>query len=287
MPFELSATNRPGEALRQCLISEVQAARENLLSNHPEAIHEARKHLKKARSALRLLRGLQHRQRSRELRQTLRDIARRLSSQRDLEVAAAWLEHWRSTTHVAAERKLATNLRRQLPLNQRRSNPRNARRTAATGLGQIATELEALSFRKVDWKAITANVERSRRRMQKAEGRFGETSNLADLHEWRKRSKDFWYQLRLLRPLLRGDLRKLPRALRTLTETQGKLHDLDVVQKLLQQPLTKLSADQRSVVEKRIAGEFTHLLLNLKHAAKPVRKLARGDVSEALRADER
>jgi CHAD domain-containing protein len=265
------------------LISEVQAARENLLSRDPEAIHEARKHLKKARSALRLLRGIKPRHPPRNLRHALRDIARRLSRARDREVVDAWLEHWRQTTRIAAERKLALKLQRQLTSSGgSHIDQQPNRRAVIARLRQVIRQLEALDVANLDWKAINANVEHSRRRMRKAEKTFAATSALADLHAWRKRSKDLWYQLRLLRPRLRRDLRQLPRALRTLTETQGKLHDLDVLQKLLQQPLRKLSADQRSLVEKRIAGEFAHLLLALPQGAKPVRKLIPRDLADAL-----
>lgn len=277
MAFQLSTTFGPGEALRQCLLAEVHAAVKCLGGSDPEAIHEARKHLKKARAALRLVGDAKTSPQPRELRRSLRDIAHGLSAQRDREVVAAWLAHWQRVTRREEERQLATRLHHALAASQPRASSGRSRAAALSGLEAVACQLETLSWDAVTGKILAAQVERAQRRMRQAERAFAASTTEADLHEWRKRAKDFWYQLRLLSPQLRRRLRPLPDLLRVLTETQGKRHDLDLVRHLLLNSSTlPLSASERAGLEQRLEQESTRLLARLRRLAKAVGRHVHG-----------
>jgi CHAD domain-containing protein len=283
MPFQLHAQKHPGAALQQCLIGEVRGAIACLGTNSTGAVHEARKHLKKARSALRLLRGVKPRANRRAALTALGKISRHLSSQRDQQVIAGILKRWRKSAGDPARRAAAANLLRHLKQSAPAPSPREVRREAMAELRSVAARLEAWSLDEVLWEQLGRNLRRSHRRVRKSEREFQASQRLADLHEWRKRSKDLWHQLRLLKPLLREPLRKLTVPLRELTELQGQANDLDVMRFRLARKETKLTALDRSALRGLLKKDLTQLLPRIRDAAEAVRKRAPKDFARAMR----
>ena len=278
MAPELSLSQTPGTALRRSVLAEVRATAASLRSGASDAVHEARKHLKKARASLRLLGTVENAPQPSDLRRTLRDIARGLSSRRDWEVVDAWLDDWQSGARVAGERLLASQLRQQLAARHSAGEPPGSVfASALSDLEQVRDRVAALSVEQVTAKSIAANVERTRKRMRKAGRAYARHETAADLHEWRKRSKDLWYQVRLLHPQLRRRLRRLPDRLRTLTDIQGKLHDLRLVRETLLSPsLTPLAPSELDLLNQRLDRERQRRLRQMRPAANEVGKLTDG-----------
>ena len=54
-------------------------------------------------------------------------------------------------------------------------------------------------------------------------------TNTKNLHTFRKRVKELWYQLRLLHPLAPGVFQELNDELKTIGEYLGQVHDLSFV----------------------------------------------------------
>jgi CHAD domain-containing protein len=169
------------------------------------AVHSARKAVKKERSLLRLARGsISPKQRRRENR-ALRQAARRLSGVRDadvmIETAAQLSARFAGQLPESTFREIADELERT----------RDARDGSAAGSavdGRAVQELDAVRRRVADWQlaqggwgAIESGLLRAYRQGLEAFARARHEPSLEDLHTWRKRVKDLWYQERLLVPI--------------------------------------------------------------------------------------
>jgi CHAD domain-containing protein len=194
-----------------------------------DAVHGARKDMKKLRTVLRLLRDELGSKRYKRENARFRDAARALSETRDAEVKLETLnglaedgdalpeeavESWRKI--LDRDREAATNAARDEP-------------AVSEAISLIETGLEAIRGWDVEgdsWKLIDAGLTRTyrrgRRAMKAAEKRRGE----GDFHEWRKRAKDLWYELRLLSAAWSGPLEATAEEAHNLTELLGDHHDL-------------------------------------------------------------
>jgi CHAD domain-containing protein len=197
-----------------------------------EAIHGARKDMKKLRTVLRLLRGELGRKRFRRESARFRDAARALSTTRDAEVKAAALdslvEHgeglpeeavgaWQ--TILARDREAATDAARDQPALA------EAISLIEAGLEEIrGWDLEGNS-----WKTVEGGLARGYRRGRRAMKAAGKSREEADFHEWRKRAKDLWYELRLFSGAWPPVLEAFAEEAHRLSDLLGDHHDLAVL----------------------------------------------------------
>ena len=234
MAYRLQSEEAMSEGLRRAGVQQLNRAigelTEGLDSDPVKAVHAARKALKKERSLLRLGRGtLDARQRRRENR-VLRGVARRLSGARDSEVAVKTLDQLADRyTGQVPENTFAT-------LRERLERRRDAARLS---LGSPATIQPALAdltavreragdwrFHRHGWRAIGDGQLRGYRRGRRAFAVARARTTDENLHEWRKRTKDVWYQLRLLGPLAPNTIRGQAQEAHHLSDLLGDVHDL-------------------------------------------------------------
>jgi CHAD domain-containing protein len=251
MPFRLPDDAPPADGLRRVARSELLQAARTLRGTGREAtrVHNARKHLKKLRALLRLVRAQTGSKFFRAHNRRLRDLGRRLAPLRDAEVAQMTLGQMRRAAPTTSSRRAVSHLRARV----------NARIPSAgreAVLRQVARELEALEraipnwpLGELDWPDLTAAVVKTYRRARIEHEHFRLRRDLASLHEWRKRSKDLWYQLLLLQPLARTAARKLTRQLDSLTDIQGRMHDVQLVLDALRQHARDLSVWEQQAVQ--------------------------------------
>lgn len=205
--------------------SALDALRDDLEADPVEAVHTARKDMKKLRSLLRLVRAaLDHEVYDHE-NDSLRRAARMLGGARDADVM---LE-----TMGALEERLpgltaATGLLRPELAGEW---PDDVSRRA----GEAAAIIEGLLTRIGGWpldgldKAIDKGL---RRAYGRGRNRFAEALEEPSdeaMHEWRKRAKDLWYHLRLLEDAWPGLLSQLAEEVHVLTDHLGDHHDLAVL----------------------------------------------------------
>ena len=195
-----------------------------------EAIHGARKASKKARGLARLVRPSL--ERYSEVNESFRDAARQLGPIRDPQAFA-------NTFHTLAETPAASDhvrsLRGQFEARAREATERiegeeagrldGARELIRVG-GLDAEDWEMDD----DFDSIASGVKKTYRRGRKAMARAQETGEPGDFHEWRKRAKYLWYQMRLLRNMSRSILRPLSRRLHDVSDALGDAHDLFLMQ---------------------------------------------------------
>jgi CHAD domain-containing protein len=193
-----------------------------------EAVHEARKDLKKARSALRLVReplGDAYRREN----EHYREVGRSLSSFRDAEVLVEALDELVERFGEAAGERF-TALHRELDAQIRASGGDGslgrAKAQAAAALDEGRSRIEELPLSGDGWKLIGDGLKRSYRRGRKRLRSAEEDASVTNLHEWRKRVKDLWYQLRLIRDADRELIGGLADQAHGLSDHLGDDHDL-------------------------------------------------------------
>jgi CHAD domain-containing protein len=224
------------EEVRAVAVARLRHAADGLRdgSDRGEAIHGARKDIKKTRALLRLARpGLPGRVYRRE-NAALRDTGRLLSAARDAQVLLETLDglRERATGQVP---DAGFDAVREVVAGGRGADGRDA----APDVGEAVERLGAAADRAERWPlriadgdvadGITTAYARGRRAMRHAE----RTRESEDLHQWRKRVKDLWYHQRLLKDAFPEVLPAYAKATKKLSELLGDDHDLAVLRERL------------------------------------------------------
>jgi CHAD domain-containing protein len=197
-----------------------------------EAIHAARKHLKRVRAVLRLVRGRLGKEVFGRENSCIRDAGRGVSAVRDAQVLLDTFRRLEKDTGAPA--KLFAATRRLLERNLRQARDESA------DLGKISVRLEEVRDRVKDWplaKCGWCDVCRGLRRVyscgRKAFRIAAEKPTTPHLHAWRKRVKDLFYQMQVIEnawPKVLGDL--VGQA-RLLGDHLGQDHDLALLREFI------------------------------------------------------
>jgi len=234
MPYRLREDENVRDGLRRCAREQLETAVDQLTTGVNDdpvtAVHEARKALKKSRSLLRLGRGTIEPAERRRLNAALRDAGRELSSARDAEVM------------VQAVDGLAKRFAGQVPKATFDAIRRNleAERPIANGAARVASELRALSrgidewsMRRGGWQALEPGLLRGYASGRDLLATARERPSAENLHEWRKRVKDLWYHLRILKPISPGIVGGQADEADKLADLLGEDHDLAVLRETI------------------------------------------------------
>ncbi|HMJ03331.1 MAG TPA: CHAD domain-containing protein [Conexibacter sp.] len=242
MAYRLSIADDLPTSVRACAREQLEGAVRQLerADEHPvDAVHEARKHLKKARALLRLVRPALGAKAYRRENDALREAGLALSGTRDADV------------RVETAAKLAERFAGQLP-SATFAQLREALAGEAAGgrgdggtsdlaavleaLGAAAARVEQWPLGSADWDDVLAGVARAYTRGRKAFAAARREPTAERLHDWRKRAKDLWYHERLLTPAWPGVLAAQAEQAHELTELLGDDHDLAVLAERLRAP---------------------------------------------------
>jgi CHAD domain-containing protein len=104
----------------------------------------------------------------------------------------------------------------------------------------------------VDAAAMARGLARAYKRGRNAFERADADPTTANVHEWRKRVKDLWYQLRLLRDAWPQVLKATGAEAKALSQDLGEDHDLAVLAQLLRddpEVTAEPSADRDRLLE--------------------------------------
>lgn len=249
-----------------------------------DAVHGARKDMKKLRTVLRLLRDEFGTKLYKKENARFREAARALSETRDAEVRLETLdaltEHEDDLPAEAVESwRQILDRDREAAINAARDEPAVARAIALVeeGLEGIrGWELEGDSWKLID-AAVIRNYRRGRRAMKAAGKRRGE----ADFHEWRKRAKDLWYELRLLSGAWPGPLEATAEEAHKLTELLGDHHDLAVLREDLRQ--RNLGGEETAALEAAIGRRQEELAADAFPLGRPLYAERPKDFSRRMR----
>lgn len=239
--YRIRRDERPPDAVvriaRGRLDDALEQLREHLGDDPALAIHEARKDMKKARSVLRLVRDRIGEEVYQCENGRLRDAGRALSASRDAQAKAETLE-------ALAERfgdelpdsveGLQADLERErdsvaAALDDRDSELRATVREAIEAIVAAHDSVEDWAPSKRGWKLLAPGLERS---YGTGRDRFRDVRrdpSAENIHEWRKRVKDLWYDLRLLRDSWPDVLVGMADQAHDLSDLLGDHHDLTVL----------------------------------------------------------
>jgi CHAD domain-containing protein len=254
MAYKFRADESVRHATRRCAREQLDRAvvelSEGINADPMEAVHSARKAIKKARSLLRLARGAMPREQRQRENDILREAARGLSSARDADVM------------IASISELSERYAGQLPADtfeavrahfEARAQPENGRSVAD---GRAVAELTAVRDRLADWelckggwKALESGLLRSYSRGRRLFAQAQVGGEMEALHEWRKRVKDLWYHERLLGPTCGPTVRGHVKDLDRLSDLLGDDHDLALLRQGLTQPREPVPVDLDAVVK--------------------------------------
>jgi CHAD domain-containing protein len=256
MPYRLSDGEAADEAIRRTAAEQLDRAINELTDGVPndpvEAVHAARKALKKERSLLRLARGSMKSATRRRENAALREAGRRLSAARDAEVVVQSLGDLAQRYAGQVPEKTFEELRTLL------SATGQGQRESVTGsglAGEVAEELRAARrrtgewrLRRQGWKAVEEGLRRSYRRGRRAYKRARAEPTVEHLHEWRKRAKDYWYHLRLLEPVAPRTMKGHAKDAHRLSDLLGDDHDLALLRESLRDARATVAADVDAVI---------------------------------------
>jgi CHAD domain-containing protein len=256
--YRLLAGEPVASGLKRVIAAQVDDAISHLRGeaegDHAEAIHEARKDLKKIRSALRLVREPLGDEVWRRENDHYREIARTLSSFRDAEILVEAIDGLGERFGPSARGRFADfrrELEEELQGTYEDGSIERAMASAAAGLATGRSRIEELPLDGDGWELIGPGLYRSYRRGRKRLRAVEEEGSVTNLHELRKRVKDLWYQLRLIQEADRTLIGSFADHAHDLSDHLGDDHDLA----LLREDATRRrdafaeTGDQRHLLE--------------------------------------
>jgi CHAD domain-containing protein len=223
--YRLKQDEPLAEGVRRIAIGRIDHATEALRGDaelsSEQAIHEARKDLKKLRSLLRLVRAAIGEKTYRRELDCFGDAATELAGARDSDVMVATLDGLELPTEVGGP------LRRALEAHRLRAgSSAHASGAVIEMLGDARERAGAWSLSDESFDALAPGLERMYRRGRRELRAVREAPSVEGLHEWRKRVKDLWYHHTLLRSLWPPVMKAVGDEAHELSDLLGDDHDL-------------------------------------------------------------
>jgi CHAD domain-containing protein len=234
MRFRLSTTGNFGEQLKRLMQSideEIALALLHACRVPETGVHEARKSCKEVRALLRLIRPQIGKTEYSRRQDHYKTISGKLSGSRDAAVRVkTWRELIKENAALQEQRYDAIDrfLSEQQKLNTLEVKGREF-------FMELALEVEAQSAAPKEWdlpkslSTLMPNLKLIYQNARDAEKKANSSDKIEAFHRFRKRSKDLFYCLRVLRPMLGKDLKSKVNKLEVMTELQGLANDQAVL----------------------------------------------------------
>jgi len=232
MSYELKPDETIGDGLRRIIRKQIENAIEASKSKQngkDSPVHETRKHLKKARAALRLVRGEVKQGAWKREDRCLAKVGEMISDVRDAEARLETVRQLRGflrgrkRSFEETEELLAFELDSFLAAFSEWPQEAEAR------LGETLERLKDWPLKRLGCKQVRQNVQRTYKRGRQVLSAAIEKMTTKNLHSFRKQAKELLYQIQILRPLAPTIFEELHDELKTIGECLGQLHDLAFV----------------------------------------------------------
>ena len=198
-------------------------------SERDEAVHDARKSLKKVRAVLRLMFKEMGPVASAE-NALFRDLARKLSALRDAAVLLETLDSLEKELPESVDPRLLATARESLAEDRAQVTgglPEAQLTTAvAFALERACERVRTWPLRATGFAALKPGLRRTFHRGRESLACVRENPSPELFHEWRKRVKDHWYHMRLLEGAWTEATRSYERSLKELETCLGDDHNL-------------------------------------------------------------
>jgi CHAD domain-containing protein len=282
MSYELHADETLGDGVQRIVCHQIEAAisaSKAKQNGKDSPVHETRKHLKKVRAALRLVRGEIDRQVWKMEDRCLAKVGQLISEVRDAEVR---LQTVRQLREFARGKKRSFEETEELlafELDSFLAAFSEWPQEAEERLCETLERIRKWPLEKLDCKRLRENVQKTYKRGRQVLKRSIKETSTENLHAFRKRAKELWYQLRLLRPLAPAVFKELNDELKAIGEYLGQVHDLAFVAQRLSSIGPARKQGQRTlnslIASRTNELEFTAIALGERFYAERPRRFAR------------
>jgi CHAD domain-containing protein len=201
-------------------------------SSPEEAVHEARKDMKKLRALLRLVRGEIGDKRFLRENSCFRDAGRELAGLRDSDVMLATVADLEERYDGELPAEAAGGLRTALEAHKIRTTGgtrSQAAKPAIAILSEARARLDDWPLEHDGFEAVEDGLGRIYRQGRRAWRASADEPSTENLHEWRKRVKDHWYHLSILERAWPPVMEALAGETHELSDRLGDDHDLAVL----------------------------------------------------------
>jgi CHAD domain-containing protein len=247
--------------------------------NRGEAVHDARKALKRLRALLRSLRVAIPKNRFRAENRRLSQAGRQISPLRDVHVQLRTLEKLRGHGGAGYNR-----IKRRLLLRQTSCLRRiPALRKTVRGILQVSRQnIGSLPLRRASTRDLVASLQRLYKQGRIAFKTARHSPTAQNLHEGRKKAKSLGYGFELIEGVRPKKVSELVQSTEKLTEALGDDHDLFLVLQALRLEHRAMRAGDFRLLAKRIAQKRIRLQKKALKIAKRLYREKPGSFGERL-----
>jgi CYTH domain-containing protein/CHAD domain-containing protein len=288
--YRLLADEDAGAGVRRVISSRLERAAERLREPLDgdalaEAIHGARKDLKKARAALRLVREEVGEETFKRENHALRDAARMLSASRDAEVKVETLAALVEGGAGDVPPGPAALWHDALAADRDRTVEGEGDQidAAVEAIDAVAARAPEWPLRHTGWKLLSPGLDTAYTEGRDAFEALPARPTFEAVHDLRKRGKDLWYQLRLLRDAWPAVLGPTAEEIHEFTDLLGDHHDLAVLADDLE-VREEIGSAHKNVLRELIAAEQHALLIDALSLGERVYAEKPGPFARRLRA---
>ena len=217
-------------------------------STPEEAVHEARKDMKKLRALLRLSRSELGKAAYRRENVCFRDAARELSGTRDSDVMLEALGSLELPPEVGGDLRQAIQAERERDGGDGRDA---AARASVAILKEARKRVGEWPLERDSFDAFAPGLRRTYKRGRRGFRAAGDEPSVESLHEWRKRVKDLWYDHTLLRELWPPVMTAVGDEAHELSDLLGDDHDLAMLAVWMREHVPTAGPEFFDAVERR------------------------------------
>jgi len=201
-----------------------------------DAVHEARRHIKKVRAVLRLVQpaiGDTYYSATRRMRVAGRLLAPIADGRSVVDTVSNLQRRYRRQLPRGTIASIRSVLLERSARIDRKAEIDRVLPRAANILRLGRSRLVGLTLNARGFRAIAPGLERSIRRARKEMKRAIAHPTADAYHTWRRRAKDLWFQMRLLEGRCNNSLLNDQRGLEALDGCLGELHNVAILERIL------------------------------------------------------
>ena len=237
MAFQLKPDESVTKGVRRLARAQIDKALDGLTgrdgTDPEEAVHDARKRFKRVRAVIRLARGGLGRKLADREDTRFRDAGRPLSEVRDAGVLVQAFDGLVEGRPESIGPVREVLLRRKREVCRRVLEEGDALAKVARAIEEARRDVKRWGVAGDDWDALAGGLERIYRRGRRAFREASEAPTDESLHELRKRVKDLWYVMDILKPIRPGYTEGRGEEAHRLADLLGDDHDLAVLRQAL------------------------------------------------------
>lgn len=209
-------------------------------ANSHEAIHDARKQMKKLRAFSRLMRDEIGEKSYKMTNMYYRDIGKKISEARDAAAMLETMDLIAGDIDSEAEKRAHKDVKNHLAarksaVSRTMINQKDLLDTVKSDLARAEKIHASWKIKSKDFSAFSGGLGKTYKRCQKAMKKAYKKNTSEAFHEWRKRAKYLRYHVDYLREAWHKPMKSLEKELHQLTDYLGDAHDLAVLKAHIKQ----------------------------------------------------